>query len=686
MNINKILRWGVLVGLFVMPFLPLLISTSAFFPFITGKNFVFRVIAEIVFALWLILALRDKNYWPRKSYILFAVLALLAATGLATIFSENPYRSFWSNYERMGGLVSLLHLGAYFIVLISVLKKKAEWFWLANTALVANWLIVIYSLLQLAGKIEIHQGGVRLDATLGNATYLAVYLLFNIFISAYLFSSIKNIGIRVLYGLTILVDLFLLYHTATRGTILGLLVGLVIFAAAAVFRGSRVQKKWAAGVVVIILILAGGFLLVKDASFVRTSPVLSRFASISLTETTTQSRFLIWNMSWQGFKEHPVLGWGPENYSIVFSKYYVPAMWRQEPWFDRSHNVFFDWLIDAGLLGLLAYLSIFVSALYYLWQSKRASIFNLTEKAILTGLLAGYFFHNIFVFDNLISYLYFFAVIAFVHFGVTKENNEEEIKVKNNYQANKKNLSSAGQITTGVNVASVAVIVVLLVSLYYVDYKPWHVSRELIVAIHPQTSVEQSLAAFQRIFQQNTFGSSEAREQLVNKVLNVLNDPKVSNELKGQFVKLTEEQIKIQLTNFNRDARSYLYFGSFMSAIGNSEQGIDYLLKAQALSPKKQQIYFELIGVYVRMQNAPKALALAKEAYDLDPAYPEARKIYALVLLMTNQNKTAQEILAPIKDSATYYNDERFKSLYEQLGDTQSLQEIKNLQSAANKK
>ena len=29
-------------------------------------------------------------------------------------------------------------------------------------------------------------------------------------------------------------------------------------------------------------------------------------------------------------------------------------MWGQEPWFDRSHNIFFDWLINAGLLGLLA--------------------------------------------------------------------------------------------------------------------------------------------------------------------------------------------------------------------------------------------------------------------------------------------------------------------------------------------
>ena len=241
MQTNKTLRWVVWVGLFIIPFLPLLVASNSFFPFITGKNFVFRTIIEIVFALWLILALRDKDYLPKKSYLLYSVLALLIVTGLATFFSESPYRSFWSNYERMGGLVSLLHLGGYFVVLISVLKKKLEWFWLANTALIANWLIVIYSFLQLAGQAVIHQGGVRLDATLGNATYLAVYLLFTIFISAYLFSSVKNISVKVLYGLTILVDLFLLYHTATRGTILGLLAGLIIFAGLIILKGSKIQ-------------------------------------------------------------------------------------------------------------------------------------------------------------------------------------------------------------------------------------------------------------------------------------------------------------------------------------------------------------------------------------------------------------------------------------------------------------
>lgn len=682
MNINKILHWVTLIGLFAIPFLPLIVSSGAFFPFITGKNFAFRAIIEIIFATWLILALRDKSYWPKRSYLLYSVLALLAITGLATLFGENLYRSFWSNYERMGGYISLLHLGAYFIVLISFLKSKTEWFWLANTAIIANWFIAIYSVLQLAGRIDIHQGGVRLDATLGNATYLAVYVLFGIFISLYLLSQVKNNGLRVLYGLTALIDLFLLYNTATRGTILGLIAGLIVFAGLVVLRGEKRHKQWAGGILLAVMILVGGFFLVKETSFVQNSPVLSRFASISMSEATTQSRFLIWNMSLKGAMDHPLLGWGPENYQMVFSKYYEPAMWRQEPWFDRSHNIFFDWLIDAGLLGLLAYLSIFLSAFYYLWLRRERFGFG---GYILVGLIVAYLIHNIFVFDNLISYLYFFAVMAYINFLSTEEESEPVLKTKKNYQLNKKN-KITDEFSVGKNTATILIVILLVASLYYLNYRPWQVSRNLISAIRPDTSPDKSLIIFQDIFSKKTFGSAEVREQLISKTSNLINEPEVPNDLKLQFVKLASDEIKTHFIYFPEDTRAYLFFGSFFSNIGNLDQGLEYLSKAKELSPKKQQILFELAGIYVRQQDAPKALASVKEAYDLDPANIEARKLYALVLFMTGQNNLANEIISPIKKDPTYYEDPRFINLYQQMGATQLLQELKDLAMQKNKK
>jgi len=60
-----------------------------------------------------------------------------------------------------------------------------------------------------------------------------------------------------------------------------------------------------------------------------------------LQEGTTESRFIVWNMAWKGFEEHPVLGWGQESFNYVFNKYYNPKLYNQEQWFDRTHDCIF---------------------------------------------------------------------------------------------------------------------------------------------------------------------------------------------------------------------------------------------------------------------------------------------------------------------------------------------------------
>src|SRR3989344_1537026 len=124
-TLHKILRYALLGGIFLIPVLiPFIISKSMFFPFITGKNFAFRIIVELLLGGWLILAWNDPAYRLRFSWILAAVTVFLGIVMLADIFGEDPLRSFWSNYERMDGFITLLHLFAYFVVAGSVLRDS----------------------------------------------------------------------------------------------------------------------------------------------------------------------------------------------------------------------------------------------------------------------------------------------------------------------------------------------------------------------------------------------------------------------------------------------------------------------------------------------------------------------------------------------------------------------------------
>src|SRR3989338_2257619 len=134
MALEKTLRWIVLAGIFALPFIVFIIANTFFFPFITGKNFTFRIIVEIITGAWFALALIKTEYRPRKSWLLgaFAIFVLIIA--IADLNGVYPFKSFWSNYERMDGWVTLAHLFAYFVVASSVLSAQKLWrrLWLTS--------------------------------------------------------------------------------------------------------------------------------------------------------------------------------------------------------------------------------------------------------------------------------------------------------------------------------------------------------------------------------------------------------------------------------------------------------------------------------------------------------------------------------------------------------------------------
>src|SRR5690606_16723118 len=157
-HMKDLLRWLVYGSVFAIPFVLLYVSSFMFFPYITGKNFAFRMLVEVAFASWLLLAMIDKSWRPRVSYILYAVLNLLGVMFIANIFGEYAPKSFWSNYERMEGWVTLLHFAMYFVVLGSVIRTEKLWNYFFNTALVAAVIMSGFALAQVAGVADISQG------------------------------------------------------------------------------------------------------------------------------------------------------------------------------------------------------------------------------------------------------------------------------------------------------------------------------------------------------------------------------------------------------------------------------------------------------------------------------------------------------------------------------------------------
>ncbi|MFZ2555292.1 MAG: O-antigen ligase family protein, partial [Minisyncoccia bacterium] len=654
MTLEKFLRGIVLTGVFALPFIVLYVANSMFFPFITGKNFAFRILVEIVTGAWVCLALIKSEYRPRPSMLLWGFAAFLVLIGISDIFGTYPSKSFWSNYERMEGWVTLAHLFAYFIVTTSILNTEKLWRYWWNTSLAVSVLVSLYGVIQLAGLATINQGGIRLDSRFGNSTYLAVYMLFHVFMAALLLARAwveKGPGKRAaavwVYGSVIALNTFILFFTATRGAILGLMGGAVLTALILIVLAPRSRVAWRAGTIIIgFIVLVVGFWFVRDQAWVRKIEPLHRLATI-YSEGFPVGRFLNAQMALKGFEERPILGWGQENYSSVFDKHYDPRMYAQEQWFDRTHNILLDWLIAGGILGLLAYLSLYLFALLALWRS---GAFALYERAILTGLIAGYFFYLIFTFDNITSYLFFVSLLAY-------------IVVRSQALDTKEN--STGPVPPQMlPIVSAVMVFVVCGVIWFVNASMIGANRTLIQAISPQTGgPSKNLEIFKEAFLYPRAGMQEIREQLAQAAMGILSAEGVSDDVKQQFVVLAMEEMKKQEIEGPLNARAPFFLGILLDRAGAYPDAKAALDRARAISPHKQGILFEM-GLNASARGAnEEALAFFKEAYELESEYQEARIYYAATLIRLSKDTEADELLAPMIEAGSL-SDQRIASAY----------------------
>jgi O-antigen ligase/tetratricopeptide (TPR) repeat protein len=652
---KNILLYSIIGGLFLILFIPFFVPSGMFFPFITGKGFAFRILVEIIFGLFVILALifpeyRPKNSWITKSVLLFTLVILVA-----DLFGVNVYKSLWSNYERMEGFVLILHLALFYIVSSSVFRNVSKWSRYFNVSIFASVLMSIYGVLQIIGKIAIDQGTTRVDATLGNASYFAIYLVFHIFLCLYfLVDWSRPKWQKWIYGLIALFETAILYYTATRGAILGLIGGLILAGLLIAWKEKEnlIFRKISYWILGAILLFIAVFTLVRNTSFVRNNQVLGRFSSLSIAEFQTQGRYFVWPMAMKGVIEHPILGWGQENFNFVFNKYYDPRMYAQEQWFDRTHDVVLDWLIAGGILGFLAYVSMYVALFYYIWR--RDSLLRVSEKSILTGMIAAYIFHNIFVFDNLVSYFLFFAILAFIH-SVSTERKETL------GQFYTKTFSPG----TTYSLASVFLVLTILI-IYFVNVPAISANQTLISAISPQGDPLKNLEFFKKVYDYNSFGSrsGEATEQLVSISTQLTSAP---DTIKTEFFNLSKKKLEEKISQTPHDARYLVFAGSFFNRFGQYDTAIEYLDKAIVESPKKQTIYFEKASSYLGKGDTAKAFEQFKIAYELEKKSPESQILYAVGAIYTSNAEALKEVAGVIPPD-TVVSDNRFLQAYAAVG------------------
>jgi tetratricopeptide (TPR) repeat protein len=84
--------------------------------------------------------------------------------------------------------------------------------------------------------------------------------------------------------------------------------------------------------------------------------------------------------------------------------------------------------------------------------------------------------------------------------------------------------------------------------------------------------------------------------------------------------------------------------GNLHQKYGKFDAARDAFVRALELTPNKQIIMLELADVELKRGNVDEALALSKQAYELEPAHTKAGLFYLIMLLDAGRAEEAQTV------------------------------------------
>jgi O-antigen ligase len=208
---------------------------------------------------------------------------------------------------------------------------------------------------------------VRVVGPFGNSLNFAHYLsVLSAFSFALLISS-RNKKEKLLTGSAFVIGLLALVFTLSRGAVLALLISITI---ALIF---RFKKKISFLVLIILLLFA---IMPKMSIEVLLPEGLLKRSAIAVEEFES-SRVSLWYKAIPMFLHYPVLGVGPGNINAAGQNFGVANSTDVSQSSGHLESVYLAILISLGLFGLIPFIGMIVTAIFYCYKNyfkKAASV------------------------------------------------------------------------------------------------------------------------------------------------------------------------------------------------------------------------------------------------------------------------------------------------------------------------
>lgn len=392
---------------------PLVVIPSINYTHVFGKSLFLFFLVALAFPAYLYLVLGGAHR-PRPSPLLLGLILVFVAYLITTMLAQEPALAWWSYPARMTGLWALCHYGLFFL-LLSVFSDPVIWRRLIIISVAVSLLV---ALLAIQDNLDLNLATTgnrtRSGASLHNPAFMGTYLLFNVFFVVWLAEDASRWKTRLILLAIFTVLAVALILAGTRGPVLGLVTGLVVYGVLRLYLAE-------VGIWRLTMMLATFLGLLVAVWYLRgwtgldEIPSLQRLIDTSLDSPSIQSRIYTWNLAWRGFREHPWFGWGPEHFLVIYNYFYDPSQLSLHltyRWSDRAHNQPLEVLANLGLVGLSCYLLCLGLLGRHLWGLYQRKAVSAPGFAISNAILVTYLVQNLFLFDHPASLTMLFFCLA----------------------------------------------------------------------------------------------------------------------------------------------------------------------------------------------------------------------------------------------------------------------------------
>jgi tetratricopeptide (TPR) repeat protein len=487
-------------------------------------------------------------------------------------------------------------------------------------------------------------------ATIGNSGLLAPYLLITIALAAYLAST--NVRYRPGYLAVAGINSLALVYAQNRSTIIGLVLGAVVGSIIFALLSAGSRRKWttlalAATLAVAVAGVSAGIRTFPTSAVTRYVPAVLQRLAFSNPGGGDESRTMQWRAAIAGFKDRPLLGYGPENHNLVWSAHFDPGIYRIDTEiYDRTHNQFLETLATIGLIGAAAFLAIWVAIGVSLVGAYRAGRLSASAVAILAGLQVAYGTYLFFWFFDLNSTMLWILVAALISSrravgSVVLEMNTDDVPGMRPRPA-----------------LALASMVVHVAALYGEVWTPIRANRALAAIDAERGSVAQNLANI------DLLSSSGARQtahtpilmaQFLGSLRPRLQDIARDSSQRRILDRAFTESFAAFAKEIHRDTlndRLYTHEGGLLIEAAHFYQSpsyehlaIDAFHKAIELSPHRIDQRIALASVYIGNRDYERALVVLSDAVKADPLVGEPRYRLAEAYLGAGRGDSALAML-----------------------------------------